>query len=135
MTGPRTTFHVGDGVVARVAAEAATGVPGVVALRTDLAGTLLGLAGAVLGTTRAPVVAARVDGTQAEVSIDVVTRLGFNCRDLARAVQREVSAAVAQYTGLETLVRVTVVDVLLDGAAPQRATSTQSPQVPPPGAR
>ncbi|MGE0844501.1 MAG: Asp23/Gls24 family envelope stress response protein [Candidatus Nanopelagicales bacterium] len=111
---PETTYRPGDALVARVAAEAAAGVPGVVALRTDLAGTLLGLAGQVLGTTRAPVVGARVDGRQAEVTLSVVTRLGFNCRDLARAVQREVAEAVRAYTGLDTLVRVTVVEVLID---------------------
>ena len=114
---PETTFRAGDALVARVAAETAAGVPGVVALRTDLAGTLLGLVGQVLGTTRAPVVAARVDGGQAEVSLSVVTRLGFNCRDLVQAVQREVAEAVRAYTGLDTLVRVTVVDVLIDRPA------------------
>ncbi|MBN9110246.1 MAG: Asp23/Gls24 family envelope stress response protein [Pseudonocardia sp.] len=111
---PETTYRPGDALVARVAAEAAAGVPGVVALRTDLAGTLLGLAGQVVGTKRAPVVGARVDGRQAEVTLSVVTRLGFNCRDLARAVQREVGEAVRAYTGLDTLVRVTVVEVLID---------------------
>jgi uncharacterized alkaline shock family protein YloU len=114
---PETTFRAGDALLARVAAEAAAAVPGVVALRTDLAGTLLGLAGQVLGTRRAPVVSARVDGGQAEVSLSVVTRLGFNCRDLAVAVQREVGEAVRAYTGLDTLVRVTVVDVLIDRVA------------------
>lgn len=114
---PETTFRAGDALVARIAAETAAGVPGVVALRTDLAGTLLGLAGQVLGTKRAPVVGARVDGRQAEVTLSVVTRLGVNCRDLARAVQVEVAAAVRAYTGLDTLVRVTVVDVLIDRSA------------------
>ena len=68
----------------------------------------------MVGTKRAPVVGARVDGRQAEVTLSVVTRLGFNCRDLARAVQREVGEAVRAYTGLDTLMRVTVVEVLID---------------------
>lgn len=128
-------FHVGDALVARVAAERAAAVPGVAGLRGDLAGTLLGLAGSALGRRPpTPGVVARVDGRQAAVEVNVVTRIGHNCRDLAQAVQREVAAAVRSRTGLETLVRVTVVEVLLDGPD-QRPVSTQSPQVPRPGAR
>jgi uncharacterized alkaline shock family protein YloU len=140
---PAVTVHVGDALVARIAAEAATGVPGVVGLRGDLAGALLELAGSVL-RRRGPGagVTARVDGRQADVTLGVVTRLGHNCRDLAQQVQRTVGEAIEAYTGLDALVRVTVVDVLLDrpvgvpAAQPaQRAVSTQSPQSPRPGAR
>jgi uncharacterized alkaline shock family protein YloU len=110
--------HVGDAVVARVAARSARGVPGVLALRADLAQTLLGLAGSVLrqdtGALPAEGVSAAVHGDTAEVSVTVVTRLGHNCRDLAQAVQRTVAADVAGYTGLEVLVSVTVADVSLD---------------------
>lgn len=118
MTGPAggVRVHVGDVVVARVAAASARGVPGVVALRADLAQALLGLAGSMLGHERDPLpfdgVGAAVHAGVAEVSVTVVTRLGRNCRDLAQAVQRAVSADVAAYTGLDVLVTVTVADVL-----------------------
>ena len=99
---PAVTVHVGDALVARIAAEAATGVPGVVGLRGDLAGALLELAGSVL-RRRGPAagVTARVDGRQADVTLGVVTRLGHNCRDVAQQVQRAVGAAVEAYTGLD----------------------------------
>ncbi|HYH31548.1 MAG TPA: Asp23/Gls24 family envelope stress response protein [Pseudonocardia sp.] len=111
-------MHVGDAVVARVAAHHARRVPGVVALRADLAQALLGVAGAVLGQDRswlpADGVTATVHGASAEVTVTIVTRLGHNCRDLAQAVQRDVAAGVRAYTGLDALVTVTVADVLLD---------------------
>lgn len=110
--------HVGDAVVARVAAQRARRVPGVVALRADLAQALLGLAGTVLGQDRGALptdgVHAAVHGTTAEVSITLATRLGHNCRDLVQAVQREVAAEVGAYTGLDVVVSVTVAEVLLD---------------------
>jgi uncharacterized alkaline shock family protein YloU len=115
---PPVRMHVGDPVVARVAARRARQVPGVVALRADLAQALLGIAGSVLGQQQswlpADGVSAAVHGRSAEVSVTIVTRLGHNCRDLAQALQREVAAEVAAYTGLDVLVRVTVADVLLD---------------------
>ncbi|WP_219417673.1 Asp23/Gls24 family envelope stress response protein [Pseudonocardia nigra] len=124
MTGPGTgpapavRVHVTDAVVARVAARSARGVPGVVALRTSLAQALLGIAGAVLGQDQswlpADGVSAAVDGTSAEVSVTIVTRLGHNCRDLAQALQRDVAAEVGAYTGLDIVVSVTIADVLLD---------------------
>jgi uncharacterized alkaline shock family protein YloU len=111
-------MHVGDAVVARVAAHHARRVPGVVALRADLAQALLGVAGAVLGQDRswlpADGVTATVHGASAEVTVTIVTRLGHKCRDLAQAVQRDVAAGVRAYTGLDALVTVTVADVLLD---------------------
>jgi uncharacterized alkaline shock family protein YloU len=118
VTGPDVRVHVGDAVVARVAARSARGVPGVVALRGDLPQTLLGVGRSVLGQEDGPLpadgVGAAVDGDGATVSVTVVTRLGHNCRDLAQAVQRAVAADVAAYTGLDVLVTVTVADVLLD---------------------
>jgi uncharacterized alkaline shock family protein YloU len=115
---PTVRMHVGDAVVARVAAHSARRVPGVVALRADLAQTLLGIAGTVLGQDRSWLprdgVTAAVHGHAAEVSVTIATRLGHNCRDLAQVVQREVAAAVHAYTGLDTQVTVTVADVLLD---------------------
>jgi uncharacterized alkaline shock family protein YloU len=112
-------LHVGDAAVARVAAQAARRVPGVVALRADLTQALLGLAGAVLGGERdRPLptdgVHAQVNGTAADVSVTVATRLGHNCRDLATAVQEAVGAEVRAVTGLDAVVRVTIAEVLVD---------------------
>ena len=113
--GPPDRVHVGDALVARVAAGRARRVPGVVGLRADLSQTLLAVAGSVLGRPQeAEGVSATVDGETADVAVTVVTRLGHNCRDLAQEVQRAVAAEVAAYTGLEVVVRVTVAEVLLD---------------------
>lgn len=114
---PPVRLHVGDTAVARIAAQRARRVPGVVALRADLAQALLGIADAVLGQERAPRtdgVKAAVNGDSAEVTVTVVTRLGHNCRDVARAVQREVADEIARHTGLQVQVSVTVADILLD---------------------
>jgi len=109
-------MHVSDAVVARVAAQQAQRVPGVVALRADLGQALLGIAGSVLGQDRptlsADGVGATVNGRSAEVSVTIVTRLGHNCRDLAQAVQREVAAEVSAYTALDVHVQVTIADIL-----------------------
>jgi uncharacterized alkaline shock family protein YloU len=115
---PRVRMHVGDAVVARVAARRARQVPGVVALRADLAQALLGFAGGVLGQDRSALpadgVTAAVHGGSADVNVTIVTRLGHNCRDLAQAVQREVAAAVRDYTGLHVRVSVTIAQVMLN---------------------
>lgn len=113
---PSVRVHVSDTVVARVAAQQARRVPGVVALRADLGQALLGIAGSALGQDRSTLstdgVSATVNGRSAEVSVTIVTRLGHNCRDLAQAVQREVAAAVSAYTALDVHVQVTVADIL-----------------------
>jgi uncharacterized alkaline shock family protein YloU len=121
---PAVRFHVGDQAVARIAARAARRVPGVVALRPDLQQTLLGIAGSWTTTAPVPpelatdgVVAAVHDRTgpaTAEVSVTVVTRLGFRCRDLAAAVRDAVAVDVLATTGLPATVRVTVADIELD---------------------
>lgn len=117
-TGPPVRVRIGDAVVARVAARRARAVPGVVALRADLAQVLLGIAGTALGHDTDPLpragVSATVDGATARVLVTVVTRLGHNCRDLAREVQVAVAEEVAAYTGLRAVVTVTVADVLLE---------------------
>lgn len=114
---PAVRLVVGEAAVRRIAEHRARLVPGVVALRADLAQTLLGLAGMVLGQHR-PLptdgVHAVLDRGSAEVSVTVVTRLGHNCRDVAHAVQREVAVEVLAGTGLQVTVTVTVADVLLD---------------------
>ena len=111
-------LRIGDSVVARIAAQRAALVPGVVGLRADLAQVLLGVAGTVLGQDRSRLptdgVNAVVHGGSAEVSVTLVTRMGHNCRDVAREVQREVAAEVAAQTGLAVAVTVTVADILLD---------------------
>ncbi len=113
---PPVRMHVSDAVVARVAAQQAQRVPGVVALRADLGQALLGIAGSVLGQDRptlsADGVGATVNGRSAEVSVTIVTRLGHNCRDLAQAVPREVAAEVSAYTALDVHVQVTIADIL-----------------------
>lgn len=115
---PDVRIRIGDAVVARVAAQRTRRVPGVVALRADLAQALLGIAGSVLGHDPAGMpadgVSASVHSGAADVSVTVVTRLGYNCRDLAQEIQREVQREVSAYTGLDVIVRVTIADVLLE---------------------
>lgn len=115
---PAVRLHVGDVVLAKVAAQAARGMPGVVALRGDLGQALLGIVGAVLGQEGSWLPADGVsvggDARSVEVSVTIVTRLGHNCRDLIGSVQRDVAAAVAAYTGLDVTVSVTIAEVLLD---------------------
>lgn len=114
-TPPPVRLTVGDAAVARIAEHRARRVPGVVALRADLAQALLGVAGSVLGRPlRTEGVQVAVHGCTAQVRVTVVTRLGHNCRDLAHAVQREVAAEVWVLTGLTVEVGVTVADVLVE---------------------
>lgn len=120
MTGQQTSpppvrIHIADAVVARLAAARARQVPGVVALRAGLATAPLGspLPGE-FGRSAVEGVRATVGEGSAEVSVAVVTRLGYNCRDLAQAVQREVAGEVAAGTGLDTTVTVLVADIVLD---------------------
>jgi uncharacterized alkaline shock family protein YloU len=117
-SGERVRLHVGDAAVARLTARSARSVPGVVALRADLAQALLGLGRSVLGQQDGPLpadgVSAAVHGRAAEVTVTLACRLGYNCRDLAQEVQRRVTEEVGAYTGLDLLVRVVIVDVVLD---------------------
>ncbi|WP_232663078.1 hypothetical protein [Pseudonocardia sp. TRM90224] len=94
-TDPAVRLHVEAPAVASVAAHRARLVPGVVALRPGGVG-------------------ATVQGGAAEVALTLVTRLGHNCRDLAVAVQREVTNEIADVTGLAAVVTVTIADVLTD---------------------
>jgi uncharacterized alkaline shock family protein YloU len=81
------TLHVADAAVASIAAAAARQVPGVVAARADLAAEL--------------------------VRVTLAVRLGDNCRDVAEAVQRGVTDALAELAGRAALVEVTVAEVVL----------------------
>ncbi len=114
-------LHVSEAAVASIAAATALRVPGVVALRPDLARSLVGLAGSMLGQARSGPwsrVSDGVDATvtdgEADVKVTIATRLGHNCRDLAAAVQEAVALALAEQTGLAVRVSVTVADVVLD---------------------
>jgi uncharacterized alkaline shock family protein YloU len=109
-------LHVTEAAVASIAAAQALRVPGVVALRPDLARALVGLPGSMLGRSRSAAdgVDATMTGDGADVTVTVVTRLGHNFRDLAAAVQEAVALAVAEQTGLTVHVAVTVADVLMD---------------------
>jgi uncharacterized alkaline shock family protein YloU len=80
-------LHVTDAAVASIAAAAARRVPGVVAARTDLAAEL--------------------------VRVTLAVRLGDNCRDVAEAVQRDVTRTLAELAGRTALVEVTVAEVVL----------------------
>jgi uncharacterized alkaline shock family protein YloU len=118
VTEPPVRIRISETVVARLAARHALAVPGVLALRADLGRTLLAAAGSALGSAvrrASPVGAsATVADGRAVVAVTVATRLGYNCRDVAQAVQHATATATATYTGLEVTVVVTVADVLLD---------------------
>lgn len=117
MDGPvEVRLHIAEAAVASIAAAEALRVPGVVALRPDLARALIGTAASVLGrnSSASDGVDATVIGGDADVTVTIATRLGYNCRDLAAAVQRAVTFAVAEQTGLATRVTVTVAAVSVD---------------------
>jgi uncharacterized alkaline shock family protein YloU len=109
-------LHVSEAAVASIAAAVAQRVPGVVALRADLARAPAGFAGSMLGRARSTSDGVHVTlaGDEADVRVTIATRLGYNCRDLAVAIQEAVALAVAEQTGLAVRVGVTVAEVLLD---------------------
>lgn len=96
------SFRVGETLVARVAADRAGRVPGVLALRPDVKGLL---------SRRPDGVTASVADGRAEVSVTIATRLGHRCADVAVDVQRAVADAVTAYTGLPATVSVTIAEV------------------------
>lgn len=117
VTGPGVRLHVSDLAVARIAGRRARSVPGVTALRGDVAQTLLGLAAGWLPRDPVPedlrtegVVAAVHDG-QADVRVTLGVRFGTPCAELADRVRREVAAEVTAVTGLAARVRVTIADI------------------------
>ena len=81
------TLHVADAAVTAIAAAAARGVPGVAAARAQLA--------------------------QPHVRVTIAVRLGDSCRDVAEAVQRRVTQALAELAARKALVEVTVAEVVL----------------------
>jgi uncharacterized alkaline shock family protein YloU len=115
---PPVRIRISNTAVARVAAHQALAVPGVLALHADLGQGLLEVAGSVPRTQALPAPPTGASATVAEasatVALTVVTQLGYNCRELAQAVQRQVARAVAAYTGLAVAVTVTIADVIRD---------------------
>lgn len=109
---PPVRLRVADVAVARIAADVAARVPGVVALQPRAAplGTVEPLLGRDAARPPGGVTAAVGDGS-AEVSVAVVTRLGYNCRDLAQAVQQAVAAELIVGAGLTARVTVTITEV------------------------
>lgn len=125
---PAVRIRISDTTVARVAAHRASRVPGVLALQADLGQALLGVAGSVPGrllgpqALRPPPTGASAEVREGAVTVrlTVVTHLGYNCRDLAQAVQRAVTDEVAGYTGLSATVVVTVADIVISDEAAAR---------------
>lgn len=113
--------HVGDAVVARIAAERARRVPGVVALRADLGQALLGLAGSVLH---------RDPRSRSSWPPGSAT----TAATWPRPGRSRWPTRCAPAPGLDAVVRVVVSEVLLDRDQ-ARGCRTQSPHRPPPGAR
>jgi uncharacterized alkaline shock family protein YloU len=116
---------VGTSVVAAVAVRAAAAVPGVVRVEPGL----VGLVGSVVRAARqrikgldpAPTEGARVEFEPAEgrhtvrVEVDVVISGQDQATGVGRALQRAVSSAVTEATGLTvTEVGVSIIDILWD---------------------
>jgi len=125
--------QVADTVLARVAAYYARTVPGVVNLQPGLSQSVAGLAGTLLGPAPQGDPRLSTDGVTIEVDpnglahieIAAVTRLGHNCRDVAEAVQQQVTSQVRAHTGRTAVVTVTITDIDLN-------TGTEPPADPPP---
>ncbi|GEM_PF-2269840 len=125
-SGPPVGVRVSDQVVAKVAAHYAGRVPGVVALRSRLSQAVALLAGRVRDQLQdrpkeasAEGVRVEVDGQVARIELDVVTRLGYPCLEVGRAVQEEVRAQVRSHAGLASVVAVNIVDIELRPESPR----------------
>ncbi len=111
--GKTTIAH---GVVQKIAGLAAREVSGVYALGGGTARALGSLRERIPGSTQSTSqgVMVEVGETQAAVDLDLVTEYGVSISDLAKAVRRNVIAAVEGMTGLEvTEVNINVNDVHL----------------------
>ena len=107
---------IADGVVQKIAGLAAREVSGVHALGGGTARALGSLRERIPGSTQSTSqgVMVEVGETQAAVDLDLVTEYGVSISDLAKAVRRNVIAAVEGMTGLEvTEVNINVNDVHL----------------------
>jgi uncharacterized alkaline shock family protein YloU len=116
----RVGVRVSDQVVAKVVAYHAARVPGVVALRSRLSQAVVLLAGRVMDQLRdrpkevsTEGVKVEVEGSVARIELDVVTRLGYPCLEVGRAIQSEVEAKVKAHAGLGSVVSVNIVDIEL----------------------
>lgn len=111
--GKTTIAH---GVVQKIAGLAAREVSGVHALGGGAARALGSLRERIPGSTQSSSqgVVVEVGETQTAVDLDLVTEYGVSIADLAKAVRRNVIAAVEGMTGLEvTEVNINVNDVHL----------------------
>jgi len=80
-----------------------------------LAGTLLGPAPQGDPRLSTDGVTIEVDPNGlAHIEIAAVTRLGHNCRDVAEAVQQQVTSQVRAHTGRTAVVTVTITDIDLN---------------------
>jgi uncharacterized alkaline shock family protein YloU len=86
----RFTLHVSDAAIVSIATATARAVPGVLGVRADSSPDRASL-----------------------VRVQIVVRLGDNCRDVAEAAQRAVTHTMADQAGRTATVEVTVAEVLL----------------------
>ncbi len=115
---PVTEFVVADAVLAGVAARAAAGVPGVLRLEPGVLGYLghLARSGRHLWTGHQPApsggVRIRRAGEWVQVQLDLTVSAGSHVGEVGQVVQRQVSRAVTEQTGVSVdEVIVTVVDI------------------------
>lgn len=122
VTPTAAEVHVAEIVLARVAAYYARAVPGVATLQPGLAQRVLGLAGRFLGPSPLADPRLSADGVTvdldedglAHIEVTAVTRLGYNCRDVAEAIQQQVTTQVQAHTGLPAVVTITILDIDLN---------------------
>jgi uncharacterized alkaline shock family protein YloU len=131
---PGVEVHVGEPVVTAIAGHYARAVPGVTALEPRLLRGVLGMAGRLVrGQTTGPWQGAgietTVDGPDTRIEITLSAQHGYNCRELAEAIQGQVRAQIAACTGLTATVGITITDIR---PAPQ---ADDPPEPEPPGSR
>lgn len=117
-----TAVRVGATAVANIAAHYTRQIPGVAALQPDLPQYVINVARRLLGPDRDYPDGIEVDfDTDAHgalVTISAVAQQGFNCRNLAEAIQQQVAARVHSHTGLKARVAVTITDIDLHEVRP-----------------
>lgn len=117
-TGESGHTRIADGVVAKIAGMAAREIGGVHAMGGGAARAVGAVRDVVSGKGESGSVsrgvAVEVGERQAAVDIDLVVEYGTAIQDLARAVRRNVTAAVERMTGLEiTEININVDDIHL----------------------
>lgn len=129
--------EIADDVVAKIAGLAAREVHGVSGFGTSAARAFGAITERIAGgrSSATQGVSVEVGERQAAVDVTVVVEYGVAITDLARAIRRNVVAAVEQMTGLQVVeVNVAVVDLHLpgddgDAAAPAPATGSTGRRV------